>query len=105
MLNSELWLILPHARQAYTRRCKLQLGVPMCFGRIVLTLLADRQEGEQRGLVQMRWCHLDEQSERTTALIPVYLGRFGEWVPVAVSSSGAVLFNVDAPAMPMTVAA
>jgi hypothetical protein len=101
----ELWDILPHARVPFDRRVKVVLGHPVRFGVLQLLLLRDQVDGEQ-GPVRMHWQHAEDPANaRSTHLRSINLGVYGDWVPVAVSSRGTVLFNVEAPAWPMTVAA
>lgn len=102
---AELWDILPHERTPFSRRMKIALGQPVRFGTTELVLMRDRIDGEA-GQVRMHLRDVDAPGIAGESELQSFdVGAYGCWVPVAVSSSGTVLFNVIAPAWPMTVAA
>ncbi|MDZ4813215.1 MAG: hypothetical protein SGI99_11465 [Pseudomonadota bacterium] len=100
-MSAEVWEILPHERVPFERRIKLLLGVPVTFGDLMLVLLRDRQVNGEPSAVRMVWELRNTGRIETTAVTAVDLAANGRWLPVAVSSFGTVMFNVESPAWPL----
>lgn len=95
-MSAEMWTILPHARERFDRRRKVELGTRLYFGDMLLVLLRDRRVDGDHDQIRMVWELRGTERIDHTELTAVDLHAYGRWVPVAVSQDGTVLFNIEA---------